>query len=926
MSKEAILIGLALTCLCGCGPEKPKNTISNESWKIEYDYLGVNHLSSPADPYKSNVINGRIDADVIFQINDGDWQPMYKRLETTYRPPEFEATFARKFEVEGTMVRYTDYKEDLGMPFSLEQTFTLNGEALDWDIVLENRMNFHVKIGDLAVTIPVSSAGETTQEGLFEGGYLKHQSISGDGSFIILTKRSGKPPYLLVSVKPGTSLEYFGSNKVFIHAGHTANMEKNGTWRQEITFAELYPKGQGNDKLSYGLRLNWADSYDELRDILYENSLLDVRVVPGMTVPDDLEAKFSLHTKTNIDSIVAEYPGETMLKYLGELQPDHHVYTVKFVRPGENMLKVYFDRTRKTSLEFFSTEPVETLLAKRSAFIVNNQQHRNPDLWYDGLFSIWDMKTKVLRGPGDPSDIFQGFNAYKVACDDPVLGIAPYLASYNALFPDDKQIEALEYHLKNYVWGGLQRTDKEDPYPYGIYGVPNWKVARDPMERAKMESRKLDQVKVFRTYDYPHVFMLYYHMYQIAERYPEKVSYLDSDGYLERMWQTARAFFLYPYEIFSSYDIYKWGNYNEMLIPEMIEVLEEKGFMEEAGWLRQEWEKKAKYFIYDDPYPYRSEFATDRTAFESTYALAKYGATNDMKPDKDLWYDKNEFKWWSHPNVSREAALEFMERQHLAGLSVRGWLESQYYTMGSDAGLSYMARMGGWSVLDYGIRFSEEPHDWLQLGYASYLSSFALMNTGRPENGYGYWYPGKENDGAMGQQFQTAKYGSSWFGDNEVRGPWRYDSELNLGMGAVTRMAATILTNDPLFGWIAYGGSIEVTDDEFKVWPKDGVRIRFWLIDADQRVGVELERDGFSSNDPILISKAGDKMEFLIENRTNNEHNTRLIIDAAKSGEWVVKLDGTEVRGIAGNGKTMYPLHVTSAGHKIELERSAKYK
>ncbi len=136
MSKEAILIGLALTCLCGCGPEKPKNTISNESWKIEYDYLGVNHLSSPADPYKSNVINGRIDADVIFQINDGDWQPMYKRLETTYRPPEFEATFARKFEVEGTMVRYTDYKEDLGMPFSLEQTFTLNGEALDWDIVL----------------------------------------------------------------------------------------------------------------------------------------------------------------------------------------------------------------------------------------------------------------------------------------------------------------------------------------------------------------------------------------------------------------------------------------------------------------------------------------------------------------------------------------------------------------------------------------------------------------------------------------------------------------------------------------------------------------------------------------------------------------------------------------------------------------------
>ena len=54
---------------------------------------------------------------------------------------------------------------------------------------------------------------------------------------------------------------------------------------------------------------------------------------------------------------------------------------------------------------------------------------------------------------------------------------------------------------------------------------------------------------------------------------------------------------------------------------------------EKADYLRSEWEKKVKYFVYDDPYPFRSEYAFDRTAFESTYALAKYGATHDMKPD-----------------------------------------------------------------------------------------------------------------------------------------------------------------------------------------------------------------------------------------------------------------------------------------------------
>ena len=71
-----------------------------------------------------------------------------------------------------------------------------------------------------------------------------------------------------------------------------------------------------------------------------------------------------------------------------------------------------------------------------------------------------------------------------------------------------------------------------------------------------------------------------------------------------------------------------------------------------------------------------------------------------------------------------------------------------YYLLGSDftgssdvGSLSYMANMGGWGILDYGLRFAPEPWDWLQLGYASYLSSWALMNTGRADTNYGYWFP-----------------------------------------------------------------------------------------------------------------------------------------------------------------------------------------
>ena len=179
---------------------------------------------------------------------------------------------------------------------------------------------------------------------------------------------------------------------------------------------------------------------------------------------------------------------------------------------------------------------------------------------------------------------------------------------------------------------------------------------------------------------------------------------------------------------------------------------------------RSEWEKKTKYFVYDDPYPFRSEYAFDRTAFESTYALAKYGATHDMAPDQNLWFDLKLKKWWSHPDVSREAARAFMDRQLASGLVVRGWLNPAYYTLGADPGVSYMAAMGGWGVLDYALNFAPSPYDWLQLGYASYLSSWSLVNSGTAETNYGFWFPGKENDGAAGWQFMSAKAGSAWMG------------------------------------------------------------------------------------------------------------------------------------------------------------------
>ncbi len=876
---------------------------------------GLVSVTDPQDRYGADIVSSRAPwgrIKLVYRTGDGPW------VERPQNRPNVMTT-------NGVAVMLkSDYAAD---PVTLTQTFSLAGDALDYDMEIGTRNGVEVEIGDLALYLSWSIARSENPDTIFEKSFTKHHFISGNGSFLYFTRPSGEPPYLMILAGEGTGLEYFdggrGGYKVYMHSAVAAASVESGTWRQPNT-SVIIGGSTGRNTLKYRFRIAWADSWDMMRQMLYDNGLFDIRVVPGMTLPTDLKAQFSLHTRNVIDSIVPEYPDQTELSYLGEKAPGHHIYEVSFRKLGENMLTVNYGKGEKTYLEFFATEPLETLVKKRSSFIVNSTQHRDTTKWYNGLFSAYDMKNGVLRGPDD-TDGFDGWWGYVLACDDPGLCKAPYVAAKNVYFPEQKEIDAVEYYLKYFVWNGLQRTDRDDPYPYGIYGVPNWKVARDPAERAKISTTNLDKMKIWRSYDYPHIIMLYYHMYQVAEMYPDKVHYLDAAGYLERAWQTARAYFIYPYEILPWYETYKWGCYNELVIENLIADLEREGRKEEAAWLRAEYEKKVKYFVYDDKYPFRSEYAIDRTAFESSYAFAKYGTLNEMQPDSNLWFDKNRNVWYSHPSVSKADAREFMDRQNQAGLAVRGWLEAKYFLLGSDFTyssdnhcLSYMARMGGWSILDYGIRFAEKPYDWLQLGYASYLAPYALMNTGTPESDYGYWFPGKKNDGAMGWAFMESKRGRAWIRKDIDRGAWFYDGEADLGNGAVFRTACTVLTDDPLFGWFAYGGTVKKEGKSFLVEPRDGVRARFSAVTAGPRLTIEMERDGFAAGKEITVSKSLRRVSLILENRSGDAHQSALRLTA--DARVKIRVDGKRVRMSEENNDTkLYLLPVTSDSHEVKV-------
>jgi hypothetical protein len=235
--------------------------------------------------------------------------------------------------------------------------------------------------------------------------------------------------------------------------------------------------------------------------------------------------------------------------------------------------------------------------------------------------------------------------------------------------------------------------------------------------------------------------------------------------------------------------------------------------------------------------------------------------------------------------------------------------------LGADGGLSYMAAMGGWGILDYALNFASRPSDWLQLGYASYLSSWCLVNAGPASAHYGFWFPGKENDGAAGWQFMSAKFGQAWMGADVPRGPWPYDGEIDLGFGGALRMAATVLTRDPIFGWVAYGGVLTETNGSFSVIPRDGLRQRFDAIVGDandsaakiQRLKIELDRDGFAAEQAILVDKSLQKISFTLENRTADRHTTCLWLSLSDPARCTLTRNGKPV-DIRPTGNWDYPV------------------
>jgi hypothetical protein len=456
---------------------------------VQYDFDGPKQISS-SEVYWAEGAEGdqkwSVPLSWILQYRDGEeWKNVratdaYSVVPGRFNRVTFEAvtTSALRLEAElpkdatsgiyewrvntsaGRQVKAVQEIEPVG-------TFWLTGDALEWTFEVRNQTGKPMEVGDLAIPLPFNTQYVWDKTTTYTKRLIKHSFIGGSGSYIFWMRSNAAGPYLVMVPEKGTQLEYFDQHRgetfrAYIHSAASGDelAAKGGKWRLPHTKLTLAPKGQPGDSARYAFKFRWAKDYDAVHEIPYQEGGFDANVVPGMTVPTDLPTRFSLRTRNSIRKIEAEYPGQTTVRAEKGKGKDLHIYSVKFSKLGENMLKVQYGDGQYLALDFFVTEPLETLIKKRAAFLVTHEQWNDPKRWYNTLYSQWDMKHQILRSPDD----LDGLQSYAVACDDTALGKAPYLAAKNIFFPEQKEVDSIENYIRNYVWGGLQQTEKE-PYP-----------------------------------------------------------------------------------------------------------------------------------------------------------------------------------------------------------------------------------------------------------------------------------------------------------------------------------------------------------------------------------------------------------------------------------------------------------------------------
>ncbi|HYH02521.1 MAG TPA: DUF5695 domain-containing protein, partial [Bacillota bacterium] len=431
-----------------------------------------------------------------------------------------------------------------------------------------------------------------------------------------------------------------------------------------------------NQSKTYAFKFFKVADEAAMRTKLYNEGLIDVNVVPGMIVPNNMTAKIDLHTSKTINSLTAQYPSETTITYLNTVANDHKIYELKLSHLGQNDITINYGNGETTTLQFYVTEPIDTALQRHATFMVEKTQWNAAGQIYDKVFDDWMMDAKSKRGV---------FNGYWGWGDDWGYTHGQFLAEKNVLAPVVSEVQAVDDYLETAIWKRLMAEHQTD-YLIHDFLMP-----------------ESNTTPTYRGYAYPHIYNTYFSMYKIAKLYPELIAYKNpKNTYLLRAYNIFKA-------LYGNGVAYNWstGLMGESTTPEIIQALKDEGYTNEAADLTAKMATKYNNFK-NNAYPYGSEYSYDNTGEEAVYTLAKMNNNTTMlrkinqktracRGTQPVWY------YYTDPvTICGENWWNFQYTTSLAGYCMDDWMKYYSTSPELDARLTYAAKVANIGCINSG--------------------------------------------------------------------------------------------------------------------------------------------------------------------------------------------------------------------------------
>jgi hypothetical protein len=328
---------------------------------------------------------------------------------------------------------------------------------------------------------------------------------------------------------------------------------------------------------------------------------------------------------------------------------------------------------------------------------------------------------------------------------------------------------------------------------------------------------------VGRSFNYVHVAAAHWVLYQLARNHEGLVTNHEWDWYLERAHQTAQAMVRHA-EHYAQF-----GQMGGTVFVLILLDLQREGWTEQAAALEATMQRRAEVWRALG-YPFGSEMPWDSTGQEEVYAWCRYfgydekalvtlNAILGYMPTVPHWgYNGSARRYWDFWYAGKLRRLERQLHHYGSGLNAIPVL-SAYRANPADLYL-------------------------LRVGYGGFLGAVANVT----QDGFGpsafHSFPSTlEIDGYSGD------YGPGFLGH--------------------TLNAATYITHDSEFGWLAFGGNITGGETAVRVRPLDSARSRVYL--ASLGLWLTLDAGKF---DAVEIS--GDEVRVLLSPATSHTQNARL--------------------------------------------------